>query len=92
MSREHEDDERGAGVEARSGHFHPTLFSLLHCVRFLNVIFSQVAHPPGYPLFTMLAWLAVRLLPATSPAHAVNVLCAVLGALASGALCYTVCR
>ncbi|XP_053365559.1 transmembrane protein 260 isoform X3 [Clarias gariepinus] len=51
-----------------------------------------VAHPPGYPLFTILAALAVRLLPATSPAHAVNVLCAVLGAMASGALCYTVCR
>ncbi|MCI4382697.1 hypothetical protein PGIGA_G00017720 [Pangasianodon gigas] len=51
-----------------------------------------VAHPPGYPLFTMLASLTLRLLPATSPAHAVNVLCAVLGAMASGALCYTVCR
>ncbi|XP_058254326.1 transmembrane protein 260 [Hemibagrus wyckioides] len=51
-----------------------------------------VAHPPGYPLFTMLASLALRLVPATSPAHAINVLCAVLGAMASGALCYTVCR
>ncbi|KAF7704376.1 hypothetical protein HF521_021448 [Silurus meridionalis] len=51
-----------------------------------------VAHPPGYPLFTILASLALLLLPAATPAHAVNVLCAVLGALASGALCYTVCR
>lgn len=76
----------------RSGQFHPTLFSLLQYVSFLNIVFSQVAHPPGYPLFTMLASLALRLLPATSPAHAVNVLCAVLGAVASGALCYTVCR
>lgn len=72
--------------------FYPMLFSLLQYVSFLNVIFSQVAHPPGYPLFTMLASLALCLLPATSPAHAVNVLCAVLGAIASGALCYTVCR
>ncbi|XP_027028626.2 transmembrane protein 260 isoform X1 [Tachysurus fulvidraco] len=51
-----------------------------------------VAHPPGYPLFTMLASLALCLVPATSPAHAINMLCAVLGAMASGALCYTVCR
>ncbi|KAI5616733.1 transmembrane protein 260 isoform X1, partial [Silurus asotus] len=51
-----------------------------------------VAHPPGYPLFTILASLTLFLLPAATPAHAVNVLCAVLGALASGALCYTVCR
>lgn len=80
------------GGVAGSGHFHPTLFSLLQYVSFLNVVFSQVAHPPGYPLFTMLAWLALHLLPSTSPAHAVNVLCAVLGAVASGALCYTVCR
>ncbi|KAK3538255.1 hypothetical protein QTP70_033068 [Hemibagrus guttatus] len=50
-----------------------------------------VAHPPGYPLFTMLASLALLLVPTTSPAHAINVLCAVLGAMASGALCYTVC-
>ncbi|KAK1793025.1 hypothetical protein P4O66_001735 [Electrophorus voltai] len=52
----------------------------------------QVAHPPGYPLFTMLASLVLHLLPATSPAHSVAVLCALLGGMASGALCYTVCR
>lgn len=80
--------EGGGGL----GHFHPMLFSLLQCVSCLNVIFPQVAHPPGYPFFTMLASLTLRLLPATSPAHAVNVLCAVLGAVASGALCFTVCR
>ncbi|XP_026875416.2 transmembrane protein 260 isoform X2 [Electrophorus electricus] len=51
-----------------------------------------VAHPPGYPLFTMLASLVLHLLPATSPAHSVAVLCALLGGVASGALCYTVCR
>ncbi|XP_037397801.1 transmembrane protein 260 isoform X2 [Pygocentrus nattereri] len=51
-----------------------------------------VAHPPGYPLFTMLAFLALHLLPGSSPAHSINVLCALLGAGASGTLCYTVCR
>ncbi|KAI4879095.1 hypothetical protein NFI96_014434 [Prochilodus magdalenae] len=51
-----------------------------------------VAHPPGYPLFTMLAFLAIHLLPGSSPAHSINVLCALLGAGASGTLCYTVCR
>ncbi|KAL0969087.1 hypothetical protein UPYG_G00222470 [Umbra pygmaea] len=55
-----------------------------------------VAHPPGYPAFTLLAWLSVSLLPslslAASPAHSVNVLSSILGAAASGALCFTVCR
>ncbi|XP_030642873.1 transmembrane protein 260 [Chanos chanos] len=51
-----------------------------------------VAHPPGYPLFTMLSSLALRLFPSTSPAVTVNVLCALFGAGASGALCFTVCR
>lgn len=51
-----------------------------------------VAHPPGYPLFTMLSSLMLSLLPLSSPAHSVNVLCAVFGAGASGALCFTVCR
>uniref|UniRef100_A0A8C1BCL1 Transmembrane protein 260 n=2 Tax=Cyprinus carpio TaxID=7962 RepID=A0A8C1BCL1_CYPCA len=34
----------------------------------------------------------LSLLPLSSPAHSVNVLCAVFGAGASGALCFTVCR
>ncbi|XP_066537295.1 protein O-mannosyl-transferase TMEM260 isoform X2 [Hoplias malabaricus] len=51
-----------------------------------------VAHPPGYPLFTLLASLALHCFPASSPAHSINVLCALLGAGASGTLCYTVCR
>ncbi|KAK2878589.1 hypothetical protein Q8A67_019380 [Cirrhinus molitorella] len=51
-----------------------------------------VAHPPGYPLFTMLSSLMLSLLPLSSPAHSINVLCAVFGAGASGALCFTVCR
>ncbi|CAM4643396.1 unnamed protein product [Leuciscus chuanchicus] len=53
---------------------------------------DSVAHPPGYPLFTMLSSLLLSLLPLSSPAHSVNVLCAVFGAGASGALCFTVCR
>ncbi|XP_038865447.1 transmembrane protein 260-like [Salvelinus namaycush] len=55
-----------------------------------------VAHPPGYPVFTLLAWLALSLLPylslSVSPAHIVNLLSSLLGAGASGALCFTVCR
>ncbi|CAL8286647.1 unnamed protein product [Lota lota] len=51
-----------------------------------------VAHPPGYPIFTLLARLAMALLPSLSPAHSVNLMCSLLGALASGALCFTVCK
>ncbi|XP_020775420.2 transmembrane protein 260 isoform X1 [Boleophthalmus pectinirostris] len=51
-----------------------------------------VAHPPGYPVFTLLAWLSMRLLPSLSPAHSVNLMSSLLGALASSALCLTVCR
>ncbi|KAM3870777.1 protein O-mannosyl-transferase TMEM260 [Diretmus argenteus] len=51
-----------------------------------------VAHPPGYPLFTLLARLAMSLLPSLSPAHSVSLMSSLLGAVASGALCFTVCR
>uniref|UniRef100_A0A3P9KEF9 Transmembrane protein 260 n=1 Tax=Oryzias latipes TaxID=8090 RepID=A0A3P9KEF9_ORYLA len=50
-----------------------------------------VAHPPGYPIFTLLAHLGVRLLP-LSPAHSINLMNSLLGAAASGFLCLTVCR
>ncbi|XP_034531012.1 transmembrane protein 260 [Notolabrus celidotus] len=51
-----------------------------------------VAHPPGYPIFTLLARLAMLLLPSLSPAHSVNLMSSLLGAAASGALCISVCR
>ncbi|XP_034432755.1 transmembrane protein 260 isoform X1 [Hippoglossus hippoglossus] len=51
-----------------------------------------VAHPPGYPLFTLLARLAMFFLPSLSPAHSVNLMGGLLGAAACGALCITVCR
>ncbi|XP_066480378.1 protein O-mannosyl-transferase TMEM260 [Tiliqua scincoides] len=51
-----------------------------------------VAHPPGYPLFTILAKLAIELLPFGSVACRVNLLCALLGAVASSLLFYTVVR
>nr|XP_046269301.1 transmembrane protein 260 isoform X2 [Scatophagus argus] len=51
-----------------------------------------VAHPPGYPLFTLLARLAMCLLPSLSPAHSVNLMTSLLGAAACGALCLSVCR
>ncbi|XP_031702848.1 transmembrane protein 260 isoform X1 [Anarrhichthys ocellatus] len=51
-----------------------------------------VAHPPGYPVFTLLARLAMCLLPSLSPAHSVNLMSSLLGAAACGTLCITVCR
>ncbi|NXV47265.1 TM260 protein, partial [Uria aalge] len=51
-----------------------------------------VAHPPGYPLFTLLAKLATGLLPLGSPAFRVNLLCGFLGAAAASCLFYTVFR
>ena len=44
-----------------------------------------VAHPPGYPLWTMLSSLAIRLSPVT-PAYAVNLLTGVIAALSSAVL------
>ncbi|KAJ7406363.1 hypothetical protein BTVI_65747 [Pitangus sulphuratus] len=49
-----------------------------------------VAHPPGYPLFTLLAKVATGLLPGGSPASRVNLLCGFLGAAAASLLFYTV--
>ncbi|ROL51951.1 hypothetical protein DPX16_19470 [Anabarilius grahami] len=40
----------------------------------------------------MLSSLLLSLLPLSSPAHSINVLCAIFGAGASGGLCFTVCR
>ncbi|XP_050192414.1 transmembrane protein 260 [Myiozetetes cayanensis] len=51
-----------------------------------------VAHPPGYPLFTLLAKVATGLLPGGSPASRVNLLCGFLGAAAASLLFYTVFR
>uniref|UniRef100_A0A8C5ENJ8 Transmembrane protein 260 n=1 Tax=Gouania willdenowi TaxID=441366 RepID=A0A8C5ENJ8_GOUWI len=53
---------------------------------------GTVAHPPGYPLFTLLARLFIYLLPKLSQAHSVNLMCCLLGAGACGCLCITVCR
>uniref|UniRef100_A0A8C0B6L5 Transmembrane protein 260 n=1 Tax=Buteo japonicus TaxID=224669 RepID=A0A8C0B6L5_9AVES len=53
---------------------------------------TSVAHPPGYPLFTLLAKLATGLLPVGSPAYRVNLLCGLLGAAAASLLFYTVFR
>lgn len=43
-----------------------------------------IAHPPGYPTYTMLGWLFSRLSPA-DPAWGVNLMTALFGALASAA-------
>lgn len=49
----------------------------------LQVVAAQlgVAHPPGFPLYVILAHLFTRLLPFVSPAYAVNFISAVTSAL-----------
>ena len=49
----------------------------------LQVVAAQlgVAHPPGFPLYTLIAHLFVRLLPFLSPALAVNLFSAATSAL-----------
>ncbi len=45
----------------------------------------DVAHPPGFPLYTLLGWLATRL-ALGSPARVVNILSAICAAAAAGAV------
>ncbi len=49
----------------------------------LQVVAAQlgVAHPPGFPLYTLVAHLFVRLLPFVSPAYAVNLFSAATSAV-----------
>ncbi|KAM5241645.1 protein O-mannosyl-transferase TMEM260 isoform 2-T2 [Hipposideros larvatus] len=51
-----------------------------------------VAHPPGYPLFTLVAKLAIKLFPFGSVAYRVNLLCGLFGAGAASLLFFTVFR
>lgn len=51
-----------------------------------------VAHPPGYPLFTLLAKLVIVLLPIGSVAYRVNLLCSFFGAVAASLLFSTSVR
>nr|XP_035964884.1 transmembrane protein 260 isoform X5 [Halichoerus grypus] len=51
-----------------------------------------VAHPPGYPLFTLVAKLAIMLFPFGSVAYRVNLLCGLFGAVAASLLFFTVFR
>ncbi|XP_069452796.1 LOW QUALITY PROTEIN: protein O-mannosyl-transferase TMEM260 [Ovis canadensis] len=51
-----------------------------------------VAHPPGYPLFTLVAKLAILLFPFGSVAYRVNLLCGLFGAAAAALLFFTVFR
>ena len=50
-----------------------------------------VAHPPGYPLYTMLGWLALRL-PFGEPALRMNLMSALFGALTCAAVTWLVGR
>ncbi|XP_049626200.1 transmembrane protein 260 [Suncus etruscus] len=51
-----------------------------------------VAHPPGYPLFTLVAKLVTVLFPFGSVAFRVNLLCGLFGAVAASLLFSTVFR
>lgn len=51
-----------------------------------------VAHPPGYPLFTLASKLAITLCPFGSVAYRVNLLCGLFGAVAASLLFLTVFR
>ncbi|XP_044128013.1 LOW QUALITY PROTEIN: transmembrane protein 260 [Bufo gargarizans] len=51
-----------------------------------------VAHPPGYPLFTLLAKLVMVLVPIGSIAYRVNLLCSFCGAVAASLLFSTTVR
>ena len=77
--------------------YHIILVSL-HClivpftIKTLNFDFPQVAHPPGYPLFTLLAKLFMTVVPLGSVAWRVNLLSAVSGALSSSFIFLAVYR
>jgi hypothetical protein len=51
-----------------------------------------LAHSPGYPLFTWLGFLFSRLLPLGDVAHRINLMSAVMGALAAGGLYWILIR
>ena len=50
-----------------------------------------VAHPPGYPLYTLLAWVALQF-PAGDPAWRVNLLSGLFAALACGTAGWLILR
>lgn len=50
-----------------------------------------VAHPPGYPLYTVLGWLALKV-PLGEPAFRMNLLSAAWGAVAAGLLAWWIER
>ena len=59
---------------------HPTLAGgdsgeLMGCACELGV-----AHPPGYPLFTMLSWLGTKILPFGSPGYRLNLVSVIFAA------------
>ena len=50
----------------------------------------SVPHPPGYPLFTILEWIAMNVIPVGSLAYRANFVAAIFGALASSFIFLTV--
>src|SRR5258706_7618742 len=55
-------------------------------------MYGGVAHPPGFPLWTIYAWLFIRLLPFSNIAWRVAVSSAVAGAFACGVIALMVSR
>lgn len=51
-----------------------------------------VAHPPGYPLFTMLSWLGTQVIPFGGPGFRLNVVSVLFAATASELLFHAVLR
>ncbi|KAL3874363.1 hypothetical protein ACJMK2_037389 [Sinanodonta woodiana] len=51
-----------------------------------------VSHPPGYPLFTILSWLAIRIIPVGSVAWRVGFLNCILSAVAAAVFSATILR
>ncbi len=51
-----------------------------------------VAHPPGYPLWTMLASLSIKIFPFGSVAYRVNLLSTILSSLSASIFCLTLQR
>src|SRR5438876_1061364 len=54
--------------------------------------YAGVAHPPGYPLWTLYAWVFTKLLPFSNIAWRVAVSSAVAGALTCGVIALSVSR
>lgn len=58
----------------------------------VGAVYAGVPHPPGYPVWTLYAWLFTEFLPVSNTAWRVGVASAVAGALACGVVALMVSR